>query len=129
LHQVTLEHGSDDALALYRKMEAEFSQAPANNKLGGKAVSIPGFIAPLEQKKGMITEFLLVPYFGACIHLPPPPSNQTVYVKIAKGYEINLDDSYAPVWVSGDLIINNTATEIGSASYQVSEALISEYVE
>jgi hypothetical protein len=122
-----LEHGSKEALALYEKMDNEFSNAPANAVLADKKVSIPGFIAPLEQFNGMITEFLLVPYFGACIHLPPPPSNQTLYIKVAPDYEIRNEDAYEPIWVSGELNISDTSTEIGSASYQIQNALISKY--
>lgn len=122
-----LEHGSSEALTLYEKMDDEFSNAPPNLMLADKKVSIPGFIAPLEQVDGMITEFLLVPYFGACIHMPPPPSNQTLYVKVAPDYAIRNEDSYDPIWVSGTLSIGDTSTGIGNASYQIQEALISVY--
>ncbi len=123
----SLEHGSDEALKLYQKMDEEFNNAPANAKLADKKVSIPGFIAPLEQLNGMITEFLLVPYFGACIHMPPPPANQTLYVKVAPDYAIRNEDSYEPIWVSGKLSVSNTSTDIGTASYQIQDALISKY--
>lgn len=122
-----LEHGSAEALSLYEKMSDEFNNAPANTEFADKNVSIPGFIAPLEQFNGMITEFLLVPYFGACIHMPPPPSNQTLYVKVAPDFEIRNEDAYDPIWVSGKLSISNTTTDIGNASYQINEALISKY--
>ncbi len=123
----SLEHGSNDALKLYKKMDEEFNNAPANPKLADQKVSIPGFIAPLEQLNGMITEFLLVPYFGACIHMPPPPSNQTLYVKVAPDFAIRNEDSYEPIWVSGKLSVSKTATDIGTASYQIEDALISKY--
>jgi len=123
----TIPHGSDEALELYLKMEEEFNNAPANDNLADQKVSVPGFIAPLEQTNGRITEFLLVPYFGACIHLPPPPANQTVYVKVAPDYGIEIEDSYEPVWVSGALTINSVSTDIGVASYEINEALISIY--
>lgn len=122
-----LEHGGEKAIELYQQMQDEFNNAPANEELSEKNVSIPGFIAPLEQSNGIITEFLLVPYFGACIHLPAPPANQTVYVKTARDYGIKLDDSYNPIWVSGKMLIENESTEIGAASYQIHEALISPY--
>jgi len=122
-----IEHGSDEALELYLKMEEEFNNAPPNKNLADKKVSVPGFIAPLEQNGGIITEFLLVPYFGACIHLPPPPANQTVYVKVAPDYGIKIEDSYEPIWVSGELLVNSTSTDIGAASYEINDALISVY--
>ena len=120
-------HGSDAAIELYLKMEAEFNNAPANDNFADKKVSIPGFIAPLEQIDGVIIEFLLVPYFGACIHMPPPPANQTIYVRVAADYGINVEDAYNPIWVSGKLLIDKQSTDIGSASYQINEALVSAY--
>lgn len=57
------------------------TRAELNNKL----VKIPGFVIPLEGDDEVTTEFLLVPYFGACIHVPPPPPNQIIYVKFPQG--------------------------------------------
>ena len=54
-------------------------------QLQGKRVSIPGFMVPLEDDAQEVTEFLLVPYAGACIHVPPPPPNQMVYVQLMHG--------------------------------------------
>ncbi len=56
-----------------------------NQKLDNQEVRIPGFVVPLEGDAKKITAFLLVPYFGACIHVPPPPTNQVVYVSYPKG--------------------------------------------
>ncbi len=123
----TLEEGSEEANKLYEKMQAEYNKAPANQSLVNKKVSIPGFIAPLEQKNGIISEFLLVPYFGACIHSPAPPANQTVHVKVASKYGISVDDAYDPIWVSGELLIDKKTTDIGTASYKVEEAKITKY--
>ena len=122
-----LEHGGEGTVELYQKMQDEFNNAPANDLLMKQKVSIPGFIAPLEQIDGVITEFLLVPYFGACIHLPAPPANQTVYVKTSRDYGIKIDDAYQPIWVSGEMLIEMESTEIGAASYQIHDALISPY--
>ncbi len=56
-----------------------------NKSLEGATVRLPGFIVPLEAvKSGDVSEFLLVPYFGSCIHVPPPPPNQIVYVHTGK---------------------------------------------
>jgi uncharacterized protein len=56
-----------------------------NKSLEGATVRLPGFIVPLEGvKDGSVSEFLLVPYFGSCIHVPPPPPNQIVYVHNGK---------------------------------------------
>ena len=57
-------------------------------ELNGSTVKIPGFVIPLEGDENTVTEFLLVPYFGACIHVPPPPPNQIIYVKFPQGAPI-----------------------------------------
>ena len=63
--------------------------APVVKALDGQSVSLPGFVVPLEGDSELITEFLLVPYFGACIHVPPPPPNQLVHVTIKGGVPID----------------------------------------
>jgi hypothetical protein len=68
-------------------------------ELNGKEVRIPGYLLPLEFSGTKVREFLLVPYVGACIHTPPPPPNQMVYVTVAHGYES--EGLFAPVWVEG----------------------------
>ena len=71
-----------------------------NMNLDGKPVRIPGYLLPLEFDGDRVTEFLLVPYVGACIHTPPPPPNQIVYVKTAEPYSTD-GGLYTPVWVNG----------------------------
>ena len=46
-----------------------------------------------------MTEFLLVPWAGACIHTPPPQPNQIVHVKADKPIEVN--GMFDAVWVTG----------------------------
>lgn len=72
----------------------------ANAELNGKTIRIPGYLLPLEFEDKKVTEFLLVPWVGACIHTPPPPPNQIVHVKLANGFEIG-DDMFTAVWVNG----------------------------
>ena len=90
-------------------------------------VRIPGFIAPLNYADDTITEFLLVPYFGACIHVPPPPVNQTVMVTTAEGHGINIRDSSKPFWVMGKIVTEGTTTELAAAGYSIQEAIIEPY--
>jgi hypothetical protein len=62
--------------------QAGHAQRAGGQGLDGQNIRLPGYIVPLEvSEEGRTTEFLLVPYFGACIHVPPPPSNQIVHVK------------------------------------------------
>ncbi len=72
----------------------------ANKALDGKQVRIPGYLLPLEFDGEKVTEFLLVPYVGACIHSPPPPPNQIVHVKTEEAYTTD-GGLYTPVWVNG----------------------------
>jgi hypothetical protein len=89
-----------------------------NKDLDGVNVKIPGFIVPLDiGKDGLVSEFFLVPYFGACIHVPPPPPNQIVYVKMQKG--IALDSIYEAYWITGQMKIQNKATRLGAAAYSL----------
>ena len=92
--------------------------APVVDAYDGKRVKIPGFVVPLEGTETLTTEFLLVPYFGACIHVPPPPSNQIVYVKFEKG--IPIDNIYDAIWVTGTLSTDGWQGDIASVGYRLS---------
>lgn len=96
--------------------------APIIPELNGKEVKIPGFVVPLEGDDVHLTEFLLVPYFGACIHVPPPPSNQIVYVKFEKG--VPVESLYDAVWVSGKLSTEGWEGEIASVGYRLAGAKV-----
>ncbi|MCS6948474.1 MAG: DUF3299 domain-containing protein [Steroidobacteraceae bacterium] len=97
-----------------------------NKELHGAQVKLPGFIVPLEiNKNQLITEFFLVPYVGACIHVPPPPPNQIVYVKVDKG--VAIDSIWEAYWVTGKLAINNTTTRLGASAYQLTAEKIEIY--
>jgi hypothetical protein len=85
-------------------------------ELDGRKGRIAGYIVPIEtDDEGNLTSFFLVPYFGACIHVPPPPPNQIVYAKLAK--PIPVPDMYAPQWVDGTLVIERTDNELGASAY------------
>ena len=68
---------AEEALKKMRKM---WDNAPINPLILGQSVRLPGYVVPLEDLAAGIKEFLLVPYFGACVHSPPPPANQIVHV-------------------------------------------------
>lgn len=87
-----------------------------NLSLKDLVVKLPGFIVPLEiSRDGVVTQFFLVPYFGACVHVPPPPPNQIVYVKSKAG--IRLDSVYEPQWITGRLRTEQKASRLGTAAY------------
>ncbi len=101
------------------KLAEEWSKAPANPAMDGKYVKIPGFVAPLDWSAfNELKEFLLVPYFGACIHSPPPPANQIIYVKVDR--PLKEVQAMAPVWVYGRLIVETTdSDDMGVSSYSM----------
>jgi hypothetical protein len=97
-----------------------------NKGLDGSSVKIPGFIVPLDVgKDGLVSEFFLVPYFGACIHVPPPPPNQIVYVRMNKG--IALDSIYEAYWISGRMKVSSKTTRLGASAYQLDASKVEVY--
>lgn len=100
--------------------------APVVKALDGIEAKLPGYIVPLEiSEAGLVTEFLLVPYYGACIHVPPPPSNQIVYVKTAKG--VQMDELYQPFWVEGTFKVENASSELAAAGYRMQASKVTPY--
>ncbi|GAA3528343.1 DUF3299 domain-containing protein [Zobellella aerophila] len=85
--------------------------------LDGQRVRLPGFVVPLEGDSKEVTTFFLVPYFGACIHVPPPPTNQIVYVDYPQGAKV--DDLWEAVWVTGTLRTVGASHDIAQASYSL----------
>ncbi|WP_336753431.1 DUF3299 domain-containing protein [Aeromonas hydrophila] len=98
-----------------------------NQKLDNQEVRIPGFVVPLEGDAKKITAFLLVPYFGACIHVPPPPTNQVVYVSYPKGAPV--DDLWDAIWVKGKMRTVSSSHEMATASYSMEAVEVSAYEE
>jgi hypothetical protein len=84
--------------------------------LDGRSIRIGGYPVPLETDgQGRSTLFFLVPYPGACIHVPPPPPNQMVLVRYPKG--LKLDDIYTPLWVIGTVKIEKVSNDLADAAY------------
>jgi hypothetical protein len=100
----------DGLLALRGEIAAKRKHAmeAVNETLNERQVRLAGYVLPLEMDGLKITEFLLVPYVGACIHEPVPPANQIVLVTFAQGIEV--DGRFTPVWVQGKM-----STEIGTS--------------
>ena len=115
------------AAAMLKRMREVWDNAPVNNQMDGQAVRIPGYIVPLEDTKAGLKEFLLVPYFGACIHTPPPPSNQIIHVLPrggTKGFR-----SMDTVWVHGTLKTLRSDTAMGASSYRLDAVSVEPYGE
>lgn len=91
-----------------------------------QVVRMPGYVVPLAFQEAKVTEFLLVPYVGACIHVPPPPPNQLVFVKLDT--PIHIRQLFEPVWVTG--IMNSTPhqTELAEAGYEIAAIEVEPYI-
>lgn len=96
-------------------------------ELHGQQVRLPGFMVPLGGDENKVTEFLLVPYFGACMHTPPPPSNQIVYVNYPTG--VHPDMLYDPVWIEGPIKVGEVESELAVSGYSMKAKNVSLYKE
>jgi hypothetical protein len=127
LNMAGLQDGDPRAMQMLKRMREVWDAAPSNPSLDGQQVRIPGFVVPLEEGKEGLTEFLLVPYFGACIHSPPPPANQIVHVlprTAAKGLR-----SMDAVWISGTMKRQRNDSYMGASSYRLEARLVEPYSE
>lgn len=102
------------------------SVIPALKALSGQVVRIAGYVVPLDDASQEDAEFLLVPYYGACVHTPPPPPNQIVMVGMAgkKSVKLNLFDA---VWMSGRLKIATVESPYGAVGYQLEGLKVEPY--
>ena len=101
-------------------------RAPVVESLNGKRVRMAGLVVPLEGDGETVSEFLLVAYYGACIHVPPPPANQIVYVKTG---QVRVDEPglFGSVWVTGKLLTDYTRSEVGDAGYIIEAEKVEPY--
>lgn len=108
-----------------KKMRQMWDNAPINPVVLGQSVRLPGFMVPLEDLPEGSKEFLLVPYFGACVHSPPPPANQIVHVVLDKPTKrFRLMDT---LWVTGALSATKTDSHMGVASYRIDAKLVAPF--
>ena len=117
--------GDPKTQALMNQLREAWDNAPTEPTLDGSRIKLPGYLVPLEETAAGVTEFLLVPYFGACIHTPPPPANQIVLVvpaKPASGLR-----SMDTVWVRGVLKTARANSPMGSTGYRLEAALVEAY--
>ncbi len=86
--------------------------------LDGVSIRLPGYIAPFEfDTNHRHTQFLFVPYMGACIHTPPPPPNQIIFVRANPATRIK--DIWAPYWIEGTVSTETTENELGDTAYSL----------
>lgn len=117
-----LENSADDRYQqalTSAKVKPEYDQRP---------IRLPGFIVPVEMnEQQLVTEFFLVPFFGACIHYPPPPPNQIIYVTSNEG--VAQQNLYDPYWVEGTLTTTITENEVAVSAYSMAADNIELYEE
>jgi uncharacterized protein len=90
---------------------------PVVQTLNGQRVQIGGYIVPLDFDATTVKEFLLVPFVGACVHVPPPPANQIIFVKSATG--IPVGKVFDPIYVTGKMSVSFTSTGLADAGYSI----------
>jgi len=115
------------AIEALETLKREWDSAPAEPALNGRKGRIAGFALPLERVGDKVSEFLLVPYFGACIHSPPPPANQIIHARAAKplaGIKM-----MAPLWVYGTFKVQRGETQWGVAGYRLEVEKVMPYEE
>jgi uncharacterized protein len=110
-----LQDNDPKAQEALEKMRKAWNNAPINPAYTDKKVRIPGFAIPIEESGSGVDEFLLVPYFGACIHTPPPPANQIIHVKLSEPQPaVGAMQAY---WVWGELTASKFSSELGDSAY------------
>jgi hypothetical protein len=124
--------GSQIKNTLVKASDSAYQKALVSTKViesfDGKAVKLPGFIVPLEfGENQVVTRFFLVPYFGACIHVPPPPPNQIIDSIYPNG--LALKNLYDPFWISGVLSTEITENELAVSAYKIQVQKIEPYEE
>jgi hypothetical protein len=102
---------------------------PEIGALDGRDVRIPGFVVPLEDFTNAVTEFLLVPYFGACIHTPPPPPSQMIFAQLEENDIPVRVNTWDPIWLEGKLQVKTIESPYGSVGYALTVKRLEPYVE
>lgn len=118
--------------ALESSTDSKYQQALSSVNIvkayDGKNIRLPGFIVPLEfNAQHEVTEFFIVPYFGACIHVPPPPPNQIIYAQYPEGFaQEALQEAF---WLTGKLSTQLTENDLGTSAYTLNVDKVEKYTD
>ena len=123
---LTPENEDPFSKAILAAAHAVSSRAPVVESLNGKRIRLAGLVVPLEGDGEQMSEFLLVPYFGACVHVPPPPSNQIVYVKTGAN-KVDEPVLFGSVTVTGTLLTVYSHNEAGDTGYTLEAETVEPY--
>lgn len=97
-----------------------------NPALADAYIKMPGFIIPIDISADGVTSFILVPYVGACIHVPPPPPNQLVFVSTKVPWPS--ERLWEAVWVTGTMQNKVQYTEVADTGYELEADRIETYI-
>jgi hypothetical protein len=114
------------AATIMDNIMALWKEAPVVTELDGQRVKLPGFVVPVTFDLNALSEFLLVPYYGACIHVPPPPANQIVHVVLPEGKTYR-GGVFDPVWVAGVLRVERFSSALAEAGYRLEALALAPY--
>jgi uncharacterized protein len=126
LHLDHIEDGNAEADEAMRKVRALLDDAPPNRDVDNRRLRLWGYMVPLKLEQRDVIEFLLVPYFGACLHAPAPPANQVVHVTPAVPVSPAVRGTSA-VWVAGTLKVVRSDFDMGAACYRMTGADVKPY--
>ena len=130
--QVYSQLKAEDVKLSDNPVEARYQKALISKDIrpefDGRTVKIPGFIVPLIfDDNQTITTFFLVPFFGACLHMPPPPPNQIIYAEYEPGTKVNA--LYDPFWISGTLSTSLIENDLATAAYSITVDKVEPYTD
>ena len=120
----SLTDGDPRADEAYARLKKTWDAAPPTKTYIGKPIRIAGYVVPLDAERMQSSDFLLVPYFGACVHSPPPPANQIILIKPPIGSRFRTMDA---IWVEGILTEGKTSSEVGTSTYVLTADKITPY--
>ena len=123
-----LQDGTEAANKAMEKLRQKWDAAPIVIKYLNQRIRIPGYVVPLDASRDKRREFLLVPYFGACIHSPPPPANQIILVQPEPNSKVSrMPESMETIWVEGELLGVRSTTSQGVTGYSLRATTIRPY--
>lgn len=113
--------------------DRRYRNSAINSELDQQVIKLAGYLLPLDLSGNAVTDFLLVPYVGACIHTPPPPQNQIVHAVSSTPTPYEVDELFKPVFVTGKLTVKSSSKELflidGSSDINIGYSLSVDKIE
>ena len=118
-----MEDGDPEAQRALAALREVWDRAPPDPALDGRRLRLGGYMLPVDADRAEIRDFLLLPYFGACVHEPAPPANQVVHVRPERPLPAAARGTGA-VWATGTLQVRRSDTRFGVAAYRLVDARV-----